>query len=527
MEILMPIRFGSMSRRRFLSTAAATGAATALGGIASPYLSRAADRPQITHGLQSGDVSLDSGVVWARTDRPAQLLVEVATTESFKDARALPPINALPESDFTAKMLIENLPSDQTVFYRARFRDLSHIDVTGEPLVGRFRTAPANRRDVSFVWGGDVAGQGWGINPDDGGMVTFATMRKHAPDLFIHSGDSIYADGPILPEVKLPDGKIWKNITIPEKAKVAETLAEFRAAHKYNFLDDNLRAFNAEVPIFVQWDDHEVMNNWSLSKQVPAVYKERDVMLLAARSARAFHEMYPMRENIAEPGRIYRTIHYGPHLDVFMLDERSYRGPNGDNLQASYGPDAYFVGAEQLAWLKRELLASRATWKVIASDMPISIIVYDDAANKKGSEAIAQGDGPARGRELEIADLLRFIKSAGIRNTVWLTADVHYAAAHYYNPEKAQFQDFEPFWEFVSGPLHAGTFGPGEMDNTFGPEVRFVKAPGPDRQNLPPSAGMQFFGHCRIEGATGQLTVTLRDRADVALWSVTLDPKMS
>src|SRR5258705_43565 len=131
----------------------------------------------------------------------------------------------------------------------------------------------------------------------------------------------------------------------------------------------------------------------------------------------------------------------------------------------------------------------------------------------------------ARGRELEIADLLRFIKASGVVNTVWLTADVHSAAAHFYNPDKAQFQDFEPFWEFVSGPLHAGTFGPNELDNTFGPEVKFIKAPGLDKQNLPPSAGMQFFGHVKIDGATGQMIVTLRDRADVALWSTTLDPK--
>jgi alkaline phosphatase D len=236
--------------------------------------------------------------------------------------------------------------------------------------------------------------------------------------------------------------------------------------------------------------------------------------------------MYPMRESIVEPGRVYRTLNYGPHLDVFMLDERSYRGPNGPNLQESYGPDSYFLGPDQMAWLKRALLNSRATWKVIASDMPLSIIVYDDATNKKGSEAFAQGDGPPRGRELEIADLLRFIKTAGVVNTVWLTADVHYAAAHYYDPNKAQFQDFEPFWEFISGPFHAGTYGPNELDNTFGPEVRFIKAPGLDKQNLPPSAGMQFFGHVKIGGATGQLTVTLRDRADLALWSTTLDPKM-
>src|ERR1019366_653009 len=65
--------------------------------------------------------------------------------------------------------------------------------------------------------------------------VYFATMRKHKPDFLLHSGDTIYADGIISGEVKLPDGKVWKNVTIPEKAKVAETLDEFRAAHKYNF----------------------------------------------------------------------------------------------------------------------------------------------------------------------------------------------------------------------------------------------------------------------------------------------------
>jgi alkaline phosphatase D len=475
--------------------------------------------------VQSGDVGADGGVVWARADRPSQMMVEVSTTESFANVRALPPIAALPESDFTAKMLLENLPSGQDIFYRVKFRDLSHTNILSEPVIGRFRTAPSDRRDVSFVWGGDVVGQGWGINHEDGGMFTFATMRKHKPDFFLHSGDTIYADGPLKPEVTLADGKVWKNVTTPEKDKVAETLAEFRGAHKYNFLDEHLRAFNAEVPIIVQWDDHEVVNNWSASKQLPAAYKERDIGLLAARAARAFHEMYPTRESIVEPGRVYCTINYGPLLDVFVLDERSYRGANGPNQQTTYGPESYFLGPDQLAWLKRALLNSRATWKVIASDMPLSIIVYDDAANKKGSEAVAQGDGPPRGRELEIADLLRFIKNSGVVNTVWLTADVHYTAAHYYNPDKAQFQEFDPFWEFISGPLHAGSFGPNELDNTFGPEVKFIKAPGRDKQNLPPSAGMQFFGHVKIDGKSGQMTVTLRDRADTALWSTALEPK--
>ncbi|MGE0038400.1 MAG: alkaline phosphatase D family protein, partial [Xanthobacteraceae bacterium] len=166
------------------------------------------------------------------------------------------------------------------------------------------------------------------------------------------------------------------------------------------------------------------------------------------------------------------------------------------------------------------------TWKVIAADMPIGLVVPYDSDRKWGFEGVAQGDGPARGRELEIADLLAFIKRAGIRNTVWLTADVHYTAAHYYDPNRAVFQDFEPFWEFVSGPLHAGTFGPNRLDNTFGPQLRFIKAPGEGQgQNLPPSEGLQFFGQVAIDGASEVMTVTLKDVEDRALWSVNLEPR--
>ena len=189
-------------------------------------------------------------------------------------------------------------------------------------------------------------------------------------------------------------------------------------------------------------------------------------------------------------------------------------------MQAELTDEARILGAEQLAWLKRELAKSSATWKIIASDMPLGLVVGG------GQEAVANGnDGAAKGRELELADLLRYIKTANISNTLWLTADVHYTAAHYYNPEKAQFQDFEPFWEFVSGPLHAGNFGPNPLDMTFGPEVKFVKAPTEAQgANLPPSMGLQFFGLVDIDGATQQLTVRLMDRADTELYSVTLDP---
>lgn len=506
---------GALStRRRFLTTAASSVAVAAIGGFPRPALSRAADRPVITHGIQSGDVSIDSAVVWARADRPSRMLVEIATSDSFKIVRNAVFVDALPETDFTAKALIEGLPAGQDVFYRIRFQDHSFPSVLSPAQVGRFRTAPSERRAVSFVWSGDTAGGGWGIDEARGGMRSYATMLRCRPDFFIHSGDHIYADCPIRAEQKLPNGDAWKNLVTEEKSKIAQTLAEFRGNYKYNLLDRNLLAFNAEVPLFAQWDDHEVTNDWCPGEPLGwSGYVDKSMLKLAARGCRAFHEFMPMRETLAEAGRIYRKVAYGPLLDVFLLDMRSYRTPLGGGTDASA-----ILGATQVSWLKRELMSSQATWKVIAADLPIGVVSGD---------AIAQGDGAPRGREIEIADLLAFIKHAGIRNTVWITADMHYTAAHYYDPNAAVFQDFDPFWEFISGPIHAGTWHPQTLDNTFGPHVMFQKGCGKgQRDDLAPCFGLQFFGHVAIDGATEVMTVTLKDVDDRKLWSIDIEPRM-
>jgi alkaline phosphatase D len=122
-----------------------------------------------------------------------------------------------------------------------------------------------------------------------------------------------------------------------------------------------------------------------------------------------------------------------------------------------------------------------------------------------------------------MAGLLRFIRDSDIKNVVWLTADVHYTAAHYYDPNQAQFQEFAPFWEFVSGPLNAGTFGPGALDNTFGPKVAYFKAPPEGQANLPPSAGLQFFG--QVDIAEDQvMRVTFKHLTGARLFSQQITP---
>ena len=74
-----------------------------------------------------------------------------------------------------------------------------------------------------------------------------------------------------------------------------------------------------------------------------------------------------------EAQRVYRRVPYRPLLDVFVLDMRSYRGPNDKQKIPVLGKDTAMLGAAQSAWLKRELMNSRATWKVIAADLPSGV----------------------------------------------------------------------------------------------------------------------------------------------------------
>ncbi|OIJ66909.1 alkaline phosphatase D family protein [Streptomyces mangrovisoli] len=508
---------GSLAASAALTVPAALGAAPALA---------LSGRPNAGWGVQAGDITQNSGLVWVRSDRPARMVVETAATASFRDARRWrgPLLGA--GSDFTGTTRLHGLPAGEQIHYRVTLADPDDPRRTGEPVTGTFRTAPERRRqDVRFVWSGDLAGQGWGINESIGGYRIFDAMARTDPDFFLCSGDNIYADGPISATATLPDGTLYRNVVSEEKAHVATTLADYRGNFRYNLLDSALRRFNSQVPNIIQWDDHEVRNNWYPGEVIgsgtayPAGTALDD---LAVRSRRAFSEYFPISTISARPdGRIYRVIHHGPLLDVFVLDMRTYRNANSPDDQTT--DPVGILGREQLEWLKRELAASRAVWKVIANDMPLGLVVPDTTEGAPNYEAVAQGDpGAPLGRELQIAELLRFVKHRRITGTLWLTADVHHTSAQHYDPSRAAFKDFAPFWEFVSGPLNAGAFPASALDGTFGPDRVFVKAPA--TSNVSPAQGYQFFGEVAIDGGSGELTVRLREYDGTVLFTQVLQP---
>ncbi len=267
------------------------------------------------------------------------------------------------------------------------------------------------------------------------------------------------------------------------------------------------------MPQINQWDDHEVTNNWYPGEILTdARYTEKRVDVLAGRAFQAFHEYVPLDPRRAVDGRVYRRLPYGPHVELFVIDMRTYRDANSVNT----APLERILGEKQARWLVDSLASSKATWKIVASDMPIGVHVPDGTA----WEAVANGvAGPPSGREAEIAWVLSQLRSRKVRNVVWLTADVHYTAAHHYSPDRAAFTEFDPFWEFVSGPLHAGAFGPNPLDPTFGPEAVFVQAP--PAANTSPLDGFQHFGEVEVAPGGGELRVALRGHTGGELWSTT------
>jgi len=257
---------------------------------APPFILRDEARPAIPCGVASGDVTNGRAIVWSRTDRPARLIVEYSTTSSFSGARRVVGPAALDATDFTARVDLTDLPDGQRISYRVTFQDLSDLRTFSEPVEGTFVTPPrAGERDVTFAFSGDCVGQGWGIDLARGGLRLYDAMRRVEPDLFVHLGDTIYADQPLQSEVALEDGSVWRNVMTEAKSRVAQELDDYRGCHRYNLQDAQMRRFNASVPLVALWDDHEVRDNWcskrSSSRTTPAITGSLETAHGAARQA--------------------------------------------------------------------------------------------------------------------------------------------------------------------------------------------------------------------------------------------------
>ncbi len=291
-----------INRRRFIGGLAGVAAAPAV-------LTGAEARTRIADGIASGDVTANSAVIWGRSNKSAKMLVEWSTTPTFDKAQRVAGPLVTARSGYTGQTILTGLPPGQEIFYRVRFGDASGT----ETRLGHLRT-PGENRDITFVFGGDQCGAGWGINPDWGGLKMFETMRQTNPDFLIHLGDRIYSDSVILERASTPGGGSWKNITTPAKSSVAESVDEYRGNYSYNFLDKHYRKFCEQIPALTTWDDHEVTNDWwpdrKLSRRVMfrKGYIQTNVNSLARNGRQAFFEFTPMQRDLRDPNRLFRKV---------------------------------------------------------------------------------------------------------------------------------------------------------------------------------------------------------------------------
>ena len=343
--------------------------------------SRSGPKPSAPFGVAAGDVGGGRAVIWSRADRSARMFVEYATTESFTNARRVRGPAALESSDFTCRDVADRSCRQDSGSSIACCSRICPICARwSEPAAGSFTTPAITPRDVTLAWSADTVGQGWGINPDWGGLQD---VRDDAPGAAgrLHQRrrhDLRRSAAPAGSDARRREA-IWKNVVTEAKSKVAQTMDDFRGCHQYNLGDEHMRRFIAEVPQIVMWDDHEVRDNWYWERRQDndARYDEKSVAVLAARGRQAFFEYNPLPLVGDDPERIYRSIPLGPLVEVFALDMRTYKGANSPNRQATLDASSAILGPAQLQWLKNGLTNSRATWKIVAADLPLGLVVRD------------------------------------------------------------------------------------------------------------------------------------------------------
>jgi alkaline phosphatase D len=457
------------------------------------------DRPSVSHGVVVGDVTPRSAVLWARADRGGTLQVKL----SGGPHRRIERVRVRAADDWTGQVRLSGLSPGRSYSYRVRFAP------GGRAARGSFKTAPAESKatPVRLAFGGDVAGQNVCRDATEGFPI-LDTIHAWRPDLFVGLGDMIYADNACTPT------GMYGNAQLPGDFGPATDLASFWAHWRYNRADPASQGLLANTSYVGVWDDHEVINDFGPLTDVGTAPPYTPGVHLLPIGLQAFLDYTP----IATAPRLYRSLRWGQHLELFVLDTRSYRDANFA-LDSQQHPKT-MLGKEQLAWLEQGLVRSDATWKVIVSSVPLSIPTGFPVTN--GRDGWANFD-QATGFENELLNLLRLMAENGVDNTVWITTDVHFAEAFRYLP----FPDRPNFavHEIATGPLNAGIFPNRDVDPTLNPQVLFFHGPGTPADVTNWEQAKEWFNFGTLEvGANGDLTTEVIDTAGEALFSRTLEP---
>jgi alkaline phosphatase D len=241
--------------------------------------------------------------------------------------------------------------------------------------VARFRTAidAGERRVVRF-------GASSCLGDDDEPWPSLSHSLDERLDFFLLLGDTIYADNN-------PDAFVFDT--------------KYETALSLSGLND----LTAGTSVVATWDDHEIDNNWSWS--------DSGIQQLYDEALAAFRKYVPQREGPV--GVLWRKLSWGDAVDLFVLDCRGER------------QDGNYISSPQMDWLKQELSASTATFKVILNSVPI----FDFSGTVIGPFST---DDRWQGYPTQRTEILQHIANAGIGGVLWVAGDVHFGAVGKVDP---------------------------------------------------------------------------------------------
>ncbi len=466
----------------------------------------------VTHGVMTGDVQEDSAIVWARAEKEAYMHVLLTSENSGRAIHESVRVSA--QRDFTGKIKLDNLTPDTDYEYVVWFSQDRDSHGNREQVSGHFHTAPERSRasSLSFAWGGDLAGQNVCRDAEEGFPI-FNAISAMNLDFFIGLGDMIYADGTCTEQGKYGNSQVAGNY-----GKSAN-MRNYWAHWKYNHEDVAYQTLLANVPYYAIWDDHEVVNDFGPLHDTRSTAPYTKGEHLLPLGLKAFLDYNPVDESPDQPKRLYRTIRWGKHFELFVLDTRQYRDANIEADDEALKKT--MLGREQITWLKEKLKSSDATWKMIVSSVPISIPTgYPAEYGRDGWSGYDQQTG----FEQELKDLFAYLRDEGINNSIWITTDVHFAEVFRYTPF-SETPDFKVH-EFVTGPLSAGLYPNRKFDTSWCTESLFFHGPQSMFSTKTYAEAKKWMNYGAVDiDENGVMTISVRDIDGEVLYQQTLYPE--
>ena len=431
------------SRRNFLHLSA--GLATAAMAQGCKKLFGGGEKPSFTFGPMSAEVTARTAVLWARTDAAATVHFEYGTDASLAGSARTPEVAVTAEGDFVHTAQLTGLDPAKQYFYRA-VATSNDASVTGEP--GQLRTAPEGPAGCLFAWSADLLASYMPFKILD--MVTAAK-----PDVFLMLGDATYANHP--------------------KNDPAKDLAGFRRKHRDVRKSPELQRLLASTSTVGVWDDHDCTNDTDRTSP------------LMGPARQAFKEYWPVRAAEGAGDSLYRSFSWGPLVDTFVMDCRTFRDPK----TAPNKPGKTMLGAAQKQWLKGAMKASAAPFKLLVSSIPFLAPFEDDSWFGYAAER----------------DELKAFFANEVKGRVTILSGDFHCAWHLEDPEHR-------LNEIIAGPLAAWPF-----QEIKKPNVKAVK--GSNRFYIIDAFN---YGLARVEenGGKPQLVLTIHDKAGVEKYRITL-----